>query len=294
MSPSPDAVVLQRIALPFTGGHALLKKYKPRLRLPPHSHDYAVFVLVLSGGFTEMYGHHEQTRTPGALRMLGPGELHSNDYGSDGAQALLLELPPATLSMLAERAMTVAGAAHFPPDTWEARLAGRMGEELRAGGAEAPVAIDALLLELLVHRARQSHQWREQRRPRWLVRARELMHERFTSQLSLLDLAVEVDVHPVTLARAFQRAFGQTPRAYLEQLRAEHARAQLADTDQSIAAIAAACGFYDQAHLTRRFRRLTGCTPAAFRAQARSRRLGQSTPGHSDGSRLPAIARALE
>jgi AraC-like DNA-binding protein/quercetin dioxygenase-like cupin family protein len=277
MSPSPDAVVIQRIALPFTGGHALLKTYKPRLRLPPHSHDYAVLVLVLSGGFTETYARDEQTRAPGALRMLGPGELHSNDYGSDGAQALLLELPPATLSMLAERAITVAGAAHFPPDTWEARLARRMGEELQAGGAEAAVAIDALLLELLVHRARQSHQWRDQRCPRWLVRARELVHERFASQLSLLDLAVEVDVHPVTLARAFQRAFGHSPREYLEQVRVEHARAELADTDQSIAAIAAACGFYDQSHLTRRFRRLTGSTPAVFRAQTRSRRLPHST-----------------
>ena len=42
----------------------------------------------------------------------------------------------------------------------------------------------------------------------------------------------------------------------------------LAETDTPIATIAGDCGFYDQPDFTRRFARLTGTTPAQFRAHA--------------------------
>ena len=267
MNESPDAAVLQRVALPFTGGRAVVKRYRPRLRLPPHSHDYAVLVLVLSGSFTEACADNVQMRLPGALRILGPGEVHSNDYGPNGAEALLLELPSTTLSVLTQGPVTVAGTLHFAPETWEARLACRIWEELRTGGTDAVVAIDALVLELLVRCARRSSQGDSERLPHWLTQVRELMREQFTRRLTIVDLAAAVAVHPVTLRRSFQRTFGQSPRAYLETLRLDHARWAIINTDHDIAAVAAASGFYDQAHLTRTFRRVLGVTPGHFRAK---------------------------
>jgi transcriptional regulator GlxA family with amidase domain len=40
-------------------------------------------------------------------------------------------------------------------------------------------------------------------------------------------------------------------------------------TDTSIAKVAARCGFYDQAQLTRHFGRFIGLTPAQYRAEPR-------------------------
>jgi len=46
----------------------------------------------------------------------------------------------------------------------------------------------------------------------------------------------------------------------------DRAAARLIDSDDPIAVVAAECGFYDQANLTRQFGRLAGETPARFRA----------------------------
>jgi len=72
-------------------------------------------------------------------------------------------------------------------------------------------------------------------------------------------------------ARAFERAFlreyGLPPQQYLKRLRIQTACRRLVDTRESVAAIAQRCGFADQSHLTREFRRVTGSTPAAYRAE---------------------------
>ncbi|WP_448630011.1 helix-turn-helix domain-containing protein [Cellulomonas soli] len=52
--------------------------------------------------------------------------------------------------------------------------------------------------------------------------------------------------------------------------RIDHATALLGG-DRPVADIAVACGFYDQAALTRAFGRLTGQTPAQFRRWSRGR-----------------------
>jgi hypothetical protein len=73
-------------------------------------------------------------------------------------------------------------------------------------------------------------------------------------------------------------------------LRLQRAR-RLLVAGHSQAETAAACGFYDQAHLSGEFRAMTGCTPAEFTA-ARSRRTDQrSGPPATD--RLTGEATSL-
>ncbi len=60
--------------------------------------------------------------------------------------------------------------------------------------------------------------------------------------------------------------FGITPNQYVLRAKVDRAAARLTDSDDPIAVVATECGFYDQATLTRQFGRLTGETPARFRA----------------------------
>lgn len=70
--------------------------------------------------------------------------------------------------------------------------------------------------------------------------------------------------------RAFKRSFGMSPHAYVVDLRLARARHMLLAGDEPISAVAAACGFADQAHLSRVFRRVAGCAPGVWRREQQS------------------------
>ncbi|MGI9471920.1 MAG: helix-turn-helix transcriptional regulator, partial [Rubripirellula sp.] len=57
---------------------------------------------------------------------------------------------------------------------------------------------------------------------------------------------------------------------YLQRVRVHHASILLADTEMSIGMLALETGFYDQAHLTRTFRRWFEMTPSEFRKRSKS------------------------
>lgn len=83
--------------------------------------------------------------------------------------------------------------------------------------------------------------------------------------LTLDGMAAELGLGACSFARAFRRSFGVPPYAFVIARRLDRARRMLVGTTEPIKAIACACGFADQAHLTRLFARELGTTPAALR-----------------------------
>lgn len=83
--------------------------------------------------------------------------------------------------------------------------------------------------------------------------------------LTLDTMAAELGLGTCGFTRAFRRSFGMPPYAYVIARRVERARRLLVGTAEPIKAIATACGFSDQAHLTRLLARELGATPAALR-----------------------------
>jgi AraC-like DNA-binding protein len=100
--------------------------------------------------------------------------------------------------------------------------------------------------------------------PQAAARLRALLHERLAEPITVAALADEAGMDRFRLSRAFARAYGLPPHAYLLSLRLNQARQRLV-AGEPPAAVAAACGFTDQAHLTREFRRRMGLTPGAYR-----------------------------
>jgi AraC-like DNA-binding protein len=96
-------------------------------------------------------------------------------------------------------------------------------------------------------------------------RLRELLDERVADGVTLEEAAGTVHAHPAHLVRAFGAAFGIAPHQYLMSRRVERARRLLLDGMRPGEA-AAMAGFYDQAHLTRHFRRWVGVTPGRYRS----------------------------
>jgi AraC-like DNA-binding protein len=103
-----------------------------------------------------------------------------------------------------------------------------------------------------------------------LARALALMHDEYASELTLERLAGEAGLSPFHFLRRFKQRYHATPHQMLMALRLFRAKQQLAAGDRP-AEVAAAVGLVDQAHLTRRFARMYGVTPARYQAQLRTR-----------------------
>lgn len=102
--------------------------------------------------------------------------------------------------------------------------------------------------------------------------ALEVLDREFHVPVSLRDLARRVGLRPSTLASRFHREVGMTVGAYTRCKRVELARRLLAESDMPVAEVARAAGFYDQSHLDRCFRKVTGVTPGEARRAAREQR----------------------
>lgn len=83
--------------------------------------------------------------------------------------------------------------------------------------------------------------------------------------LTVAELAAVGGVRPGYFGKAFKSSFGVSPHAMVLQRRVARAKILIAEGDDPLKDIALACGFSDQSHLTNRFHRLAGMTPAAWR-----------------------------
>ena len=83
------------------------------------------------------------------------------------------------------------------------------------------------------------------------------------------ELARELGVDRSHLARSFRGHFRRTLGEFVRELRVDHVRRALVETNRPLAELALEAGFADQSHCTRVFRRLIGRTPARYRRAAR-------------------------
>lgn len=123
------------------------------------------------------------------------------------------------------------------------------------------LALDVALAEALGALGQMPHERAYPTRP--VRRAVEYLRERLAEPVSLDELAAHVGRDKFYLCRAFRAQVGLPPHAYLTHLRVLRARQLLARGGRP-SEVATSVGFYDQAQLTRHFRRVTGATPARF------------------------------
>ena len=98
-----------------------------------------------------------------------------------------------------------------------------------------------------------------------VARARSLIDDDPSAMITLADLAEMSGLGRFQLLRAFARALGLTPHAYILQRRVELAR-RCISAGEGLAEAAIACGFADQSHMTRAFARRYGVTPGSYAA----------------------------
>ncbi|MFD2261469.1 AraC family transcriptional regulator [Lacibacterium aquatile] len=244
----------------------------------PHVHDRYVFGIVTKG--VEGFSYRGETHycDQGSIAILEPDELHDGFAAvEDGWAYRMAYLEPELLEQAAKAAYGerwsglpgFAGTIIRDPDLFSGAVAlfDALGEADRLARESELLSV----LTALVGRHSHSHP-----RPS-LIRADNQRLSQVRDRLlstpevtfSLDDLASTADLSPYHLLRAFRAAYGQTPHAFQTQARLRMAEAALR-SGETIAEVAAASGFADQAHLTRTFKRYRGVTPGAFRKAGRA------------------------
>lgn len=229
-----------------------------------HSHENAYLCYVVSGRYRERNDTDEVEARPGTL-LLHPAEAaHSDRFEETEARLFMLEVPPPWLRDLPAEAFRRPA---FHASGAVAVLGTRIRCEARTRDPVTPLAVEGLLLELVAASARVTDRRSPSHPPAWLRRARAFVDDSFPRPPTLGELARECAVHPSHLARSFRVHYGRSIGTYARELRVSRAKQMLGSRlrHRSLAEIALACGFADQSHLTRVFRRLEGLTPGRYR-----------------------------
>src|SRR5262249_40508574 len=135
------------------------------------------------------------------------------------------------------------------------------------------VAEASSLLERHVARNtdRDVHRYEQGGLARWQInRVRVFIDQHLTERIRVVDLSSLARSSPSYFSSAFKRTFGASPHAYVMRRRIHLAAELMLKGDAPLSQIAINCGFADQAHFSRQFRRAMGRTPSAWRRECAS------------------------
>ncbi|CAN7509402.1 AraC family transcriptional regulator [Rhizobium sp. LjRoot30] len=236
-------------------------------RFPRHTHQEFGIGVIVRGAQASLSGRGQVEAGAGDMITVNPGEVHDGmPIGDSGRGWRMLYFDPAlmaaTVNELTEGA---SGACEFSRPVITDRMAATgfqtLYQALTAADADVLGAQQAMLLLLsaMVERKEDADTGHQP----GVRKVRQRIDDDPSGAPTLAELADIAQVSQFRLIRAFARATGLTPHAYLLQRRVDLAR-RLILSGNTLADTAFACGFADQSHLTRHFGRLYGISPAAF------------------------------
>ena len=240
----------------------------------------ALLVVVITGGNYLIESHRDgrwypADYHPGAVGVSAPGttsRLRWRSLTDDRMTSLHLYLSPE----LVERTSADLGGPDRLPDMLllDDPVIASMGNALNAALARRAPALyaDGVAQALTVHLL---HANQSTRVCADLALGRSTLdtvvgylREHLADDVSLDDLAAQVDLSKFHLLRMFKKSTGSTPHQYLIGLRLGRAANLLRHSRLSVAQIAVACGYQSTGQFAAMFRRAYGVPPKDYRGVA--------------------------
>jgi AraC-like DNA-binding protein len=257
------------------GGTEFLRGRYRKLRFAPHAHDRYLFGLITDGALEISDPGRSAIAAAGQVILYNHDQVHwGQSAARDGWSIHSIYVPPQDLDRTArEMGAPAGGTIGFRKIVAEDRILAQGIASLCAAGSldHGALAKESLLSAVLAE-ALTRHADRYVRRPavgresRATRLAREFIDDNYARNLSLGELSEVSGIGRYWLIKAFKTAYGIPPYVYLTNVRVRHALRLLRD-GMGIAEAALTCGFADQSHLSRMFKRSTGVTPGRFKGQ---------------------------
>ena len=242
-----------------------------RHSFPRHVHDQFGIGVIEQGAHRSLSGRGTVEAAAGQVITVNPGEVHDGRPidGAPRAWSMLYFAPLLARSLTDEAAPSGSAAYEFEhPVLSDLNAARHFTMLFRSLTGEHGILTDVLadqtLLLLFSAVARASYSPpSDHHAPAGVKIARELIDDDPARTVSLAELAAVAGLSRYQIVRGFARSTGLTPHAYIVQRRLQLARRLMA-RGRPLADIAASCGFSDQSHMTRLFRRTFGISPRAY------------------------------
>lgn len=147
-----------------------------------------------------------------------------------------------------------------------------LSAEIQEGGVGGSLYVEALTNQVCVHMLR-NYAGAFRRPPQSIAglsfiqarRVKEFIADNLENDISLADIARVANISVYYLIRQFHKTFECAPYEYVTRQRLDRAKKMIASGGVPLKTVAAACGFSDQSHMTRLFRRAFDLTPSEFR-----------------------------
>lgn len=230
-----------------------------------HAHAKGNISLVVGGGFDEQSEEGAYGARSLGVVLKRSGVQHATEVGASGMRTVVLELDPQSERKVWEALGTRRGCI-FIEGGHAARALGRAWAALRLSASDREVAVARGLTELVAA-------LRQMPRPRIAgeraAAMRGVVERGFAEQVGTSALGARFGLHPTSVTRIFRREHGCGVMDALRTARVSEAANRLSMTDVPLSRVANECGFADQSHMGRQFRRETGLTPGEYRILSR-------------------------
>lgn len=235
---------------------------------PWHYHQNPYFTFIIYGNMIEERKNGSVACSSNTLLFHNNQEPHCNIYKSGFVQGLQVELEDSWFKNYFIEKKIHEGSQEIKNPALK-KLFQKIYQEAYTNDCSSKISIQTLLMQCLPGLATERYK-RSIKPPKWTDKLVELFNDRFNEPLHLADIAVELDVHPVTISKEFPRYFNSNFGEYLRKIRIERSIHLILTSGSSFADVAYSCGFADQSHFVRTFKNYTGLTPLKFKKSIRN------------------------
>lgn len=243
--------------------------------LAPHRHARLhQLLLVTSGGGQVNLDAQSFPLAAGSLVNIPPGHVHAFRFerGTEGwVTTLADELLADLFSRVGDVRRDLARACVLEANAAMQQVMAQIWQEFSGHDKARALVLRGLSASLLGWVSRSMAQDEPDTTVRvdssWVARFEELIEQHFLEHWQVHDYAKALSISPTHLSRLARVTTGQSALRMIESRMMREARRNLAYTNLSIATIAYSLGYADPAYFTRVFKRDTGLSPKAFRAQ---------------------------